>query len=568
MLRSLHVKNIALIDDCTLVFGPKLNVLSGETGAGKSVLIDSLGFALGARADKGLIRHGQTLASVEAVFDLSDAPNALRILEEMGVDTEDKMLIVYRTMSETKNDIRMNGRLVTLSMLKEVAAVLVDILGQHEHQSLLSVSTHISLLDKYGEKAIAELKKYVESLYSDYKDICARLSSFGDESERIRKLDLLKYQIDEIKNAELQEGEEEELLSLRDKYRNAEKIINAVATSKSAIDGDDSYSVLSALSTSMTALRHVASYDKDLESSYERLDAAYTELKDIIGDLESYLDGFDFDQGSSERIERRVDLIRTLKRKYGTTISEILSHLEKCEEEYASLSNATDEIIYLEEKKSKVYALLLDSCAKLSKVRISYAASLRKEIEKELGDLGMKGSLFEVKMISGEEYLSSDGFDSVEFMISPNPGEPLRSLSKIISGGEMSRFMLALKVITARLDGISTLVFDEIDTGISGKIGAVVAEKLMMVSTTRQVLVITHLPQVAAMSDDHYLIAKRTENEKTYTTITKLDESGVVGEVERLSAGVGEYGTLHAKELRSKALSLKRTLLRNNYKLI
>ncbi|MBP5404604.1 MAG: DNA repair protein RecN [Clostridia bacterium] len=557
MLRSLRVKNIALIDDCTLVFGEKLNVLSGETGAGKSVIIDSLGFALGARADKSLIRHGQDTASVEAVFDLSDAPQAAKVLSDMGIEAEDGLLIIYRTMSEARSDIRMNGRMATLSMLREVASLLVDILGQHEHQSLLAVSTHIQLLDKYGEESISPLKAQVATLYHEYKGILKELSQYGDESERIRRLDVLKYQIEEISAAELQEGEEEKLLAARDRFRNAEKILNAVHTAKSVMDGDDAYSVLSALSSAMTALRQASSYDKDLENEYERLDASYTEIKDIIGDLESYIDGFDFDGASADRVEKRVDLIRSLKRKYGGSESAVLESLDAFREEYDRLVNASEDIAALEMRKDEVYSELLRRAASLSASRKKCAQNLRQEIEKELSELGMKGSKFDLSFVSGEEYLGADGFDAVEFLISPNPGEPLRSLSKIISGGEMSRFMLALKVITARLDGISTLVFDEIDTGISGKIGEVVAEKLMLVSSTRQVLVITHLPQVAAMSDDHYLIEKKTIENKTFTTILRLDEDGVIGEIERLSAGVGEYGTLHAKELRARALSLK-----------
>ena len=557
MLRSLHVKNIALIDDCTLTFGPRLNVLSGETGAGKSVLIDSLGFALGARADKDLIRYGQSVASVEAVFDLSDSVNAKSLLADMGIDTDDNLLIVFRTMSESRSEVRLNGRIATLGMLKEISSHLVDILGQHEHQSLLSVATHILLLDKYGEEKISPLKAEMSAAYTEHKDISSKLASYGDESERIRRLDILQYQIEEIKNAELKVGEEESLLSARDKFRNAEKILNAVTTARASMDGEDSFSVLQAVSVALNALRSVSQFDSDIEETYARLDSSYTELKDIIGDMESYVDGFDFDAGSAERVEKRVDLIRSLKRKYGGDVESVLENFSKYEKEYDELSNAAEDIAYLEKKRADIYQKMLSIAGKLSAVRKEYAKELRIEIEFELAQLGMKGSIFEVNIRSGEEYLSSDGYDSVEFMISPNPGEPLRSLAKIISGGEMSRFMLALKVITARLEDISTLVFDEIDTGISGRIGEVVAEKLMLVSRSRQVLVITHLPQVAAMSDNHYLIEKKTDVSKTHTIVTRLDESGVIGEIERLCAGVGEYGTLHAKELRTRALSMK-----------
>ena len=556
MILQLHIKNIALIEDCTIDFGVKLNVLSGETGAGKSIIIDSLGFALGARADKGLIRHGAQTASVEAVFDLSDSPMTKKKMVEMGFDEEDT-LIFFRSMTETRSEVRINGRPASLSMLKDLGSTLVDILGQHENQSLLSVSTHIDLLDKYGEADISDVKKQIFDLYHQYKDAEGALLRFGDEQERARRMDVLSYQIEEINAAELKEGEEETLLAERERFRNSEKILNAVGAASSALDGDDTYSVQSAISMAMSALRQAVSYDEKLESLYERLDSAYAELKDISDELHSYTDSFDFDDAKADFVERRVDLIRSMKRKYGATVPEILENLEKFSAEYAELLDADAEIERLQGKVAKLRAELLALSADLSAKRHAAAASLKKELEGELAQLGMKGSVFEVSFASDEQYLGENGYDRVEFLISPNPGEPVRSLSKIISGGEMSRFMLAMKVITARLDGIQTLVFDEVDAGISGKIGEVVAEKLALVSDARQVIAITHLPQVAAMSDSHFLIEKSVFGGVTRTALIPLDEVGVVGEVERLSAGAGAYGALHAQELRKIALDKK-----------
>ena len=313
----------------------------------------------------------------------------------------------------------------------------------------------------------------------------------------------------------------------------------------------------------MSALRQAISYDSALETLYGRLDSAYTELNDISDELHSYMDSFDFDDAKADFVEKRVDLIRSMKRKYGSTVSEILDNAEKYRTEYEELSDADAEIERLEKEKDKVYAEILALAKEISLKRGESAAAIKHELEKELAELGMKGSIFDAMMQSGEEFLGQNGYDRVEFMISPNPGEPLRPLSKIISGGEMSRFLLALKVITARLDGIQTLVFDEVDAGISGKIGEVVAEKLALVSDRRQVISITHLPQVAAMSDDHYLIEKSTENNVTRTSLLKLSEEGVVKEVERLSAGAGMYGSLHAKELRSLA-TMKKMQLRKS----
>ena len=561
MIRQLHIRNIALIEDCTVEFGAKLNVLSGETGAGKSIVIDSLGFVLGARADKTLIRHGAAFASVEAVFDLSDSPVARKKMIDLGMEEEDT-LILYRLMGDTKSEVRLNGRIASLSMLKEIGSTLVDILGQHENLSLLSVSSHIELLDKYGETMIAPLKERYFTAYEAFCDIKRKLSSFGDEKERARRLDLLKYQIDEIDAAELKEGEEESLLADRERFRNAEKILGAVGAASSALEGDDSFSVQSAVSLAMSSLRQATSHDPALENLYARLDCAYTELKDISDELSSYSESFDFDDARADFVEKRVDLIRSMKRKYGSTVSEILANADKYRAEYEELSDADAEIERLEREKDKVYVETLSLAKDISTERRKASAKLKKELEQELAELGMKGSIFDAAIVSDESFLAEDGYDRVEFMISPNPGEPLRPLAKIISGGEMSRFMLAIKVITARLDGIQTLVFDEVDAGISGKIGEVVAEKLALISDIRQVISITHLPQVAAMSNDHYLIEKFSKDNITRTRLTKLDEEGVEREVERLSAGAGIYGALHAKELRSLAIR-KKAKLRN-----
>ena len=556
MILQLHIKNIALIEESTIDFGRNLNVLSGETGAGKSIIIDSLGFALGARADKGLIRHGAAAASVEAVFDLSDSPVTKSKMAEMGYE-EDDTLILFRSMTETRSEVRINGRPATLSMLKDLGATLVDILGQHENQSLLNVSSHIELLDKYGEKDIDPLKKEVNSLYYQYKDVKNKLSAYGDEGERARRADVLKYQIDEITAAELEVGEEERLVAERERFRNSEKILDSVGTAAFTLKGDDNYSVQSAISAAMTALRQSSGYDARLEELYNRLDSAYVELGDITEELDSYMDGFDFDGATADRVEKRVDLIRSMKRKYGVSVEEVLSNLEKYQREYEELMEADNIINDLTDQKTIIYDKLLKKASELSKNRHSTAKKLKDELEGELAQLGMKGSVFEVEFHSGEEHIGENGFDRVEFLISPNPGEPVRNLSKIISGGEMSRFMLAMKVITSRLDGIQTLVFDEVDAGISGKIGEVVAEKLALISSSRQVIAITHLPQVAAMSDIHFLIEKNVVNGLTRTSLLPLDEDGVVSEVERLAAGAGTYGKLHARELRKIALEKK-----------
>ena len=341
MILQLHIKNIALIEECTIDFGPKLNVLSGETGAGKSIIIDSLGFALGARADKGLIRHGANMASVEAVFDLSDAPIVRKKMSEMGYE-EDDTLLLYRSMTEARSEIRIKGRMATLSMLKELGCALVDILGQHENQSLLNISSHIELLDKYGETSISSIKSEVFELYHRYKDIVNELDAFGIEQERARKIDLLKYQIDEIKAADLQVGEEEKLLADRERYRNAEKILTAVGAASSALEGGDAFGIQSAISAALISLRQAAAYDVSLSELYERLDSLNVELKDVEAELSNYTDSFEFDGATADRVERRVDLIRSMTRKYGASVEDILAAGQAFEENHCCQTVGTE----------------------------------------------------------------------------------------------------------------------------------------------------------------------------------------------------------------------------------
>lgn len=608
MLLSLHIQNIALIEECRIELEKGLNILSGETGAGKSIIIDALSFVLGSRADKTLIRHGSNQAVVEAVFSIG-AEN-YPLLAELGLEEEDT-LIIKRTMSDTKNEVRVNGQLFTLSMLRRLTSSLVDIHGQHEHQSLLRAATHLELLDRYDPTIAPLLSQYVLH-YHAYRAVCKELESFGDERERARKAETLAFQIEDIRKVNPVAGEEEELLKERERMRNAERIVAGVAEGYGALDSDEGLGALACLSMALSGLRSVLQFDDQLEEWYVRLDSARIEIDDVAACLKDYVESFDFDQRAFDRVERRVDAIRRLKRKYGATVEEVLAALEEYEKELEILENSAEKIEKLQNQRRDLSKCLYSSGVKLSRARRAAAKRFERAIVTELADLSMSGTTFEVEFSpipglddsregdfatdsegksalscgktapssahaksacgSTEDEISrakpSDieeallemtekGFDKVEFLISPNKGEPLRPLAKIASGGEMSRLMLALKNILANLDSIDTLVFDEIDTGISGFVAHAVAQKLCHISAQKQVIAITHLPQLASFADHHYLISKSTVGNKTRTDLLLLEGDTRLAEVARLSGSVTDMGKQHAAELIASAQEYK-----------
>lgn len=562
MLCQLSIENIALIDKLSLELKDGLNILSGETGAGKSIIIDSLNFVLGERADKSLIRYGTDKASVEAVFEEYITPAVRSYLDDLGIETED-VLVIRRKMSiDGKNECRINGRISTLSTLKGLTELLVDIHGQHEHQSLLKSANHISLLDKLGEKNIEKLKTEVESDFRDYSSLKKEFARFGNSDERERKLDILTFQIDEIEKADVKDGEEDELLTARKRIRNMEKIISALEGAKNLLDGYDSQSVSASIKNSVSLLNTISSFDDDIQPIADRLDSCKVEITDISETLADMLERLDFDSRSADNIEERLEVVRSILRKYGGSFESLQKFYDEAKKEANILTNAAERVEELEIEIGKAAKKLLGSAKNLSLERRKVADKFEKDIMKELCDLGMSGSTFKVEMTTKEDVddISANGMDSVEFMISPNVGEPLKPLAKIISGGEMSRFMLAFKNILAGIDDIGTMVFDEIDTGISGNISQVVSEKMCNISRARQVIAVTHMPSLAAMADNHYLISKSTENGKTLTHVDLLDDD--TDEVARLIGGndYSIYAVPHAKEMKANAQRYKNSL--------
>ena len=553
MLRQLLIENIALIDKLELALGDGLNIMSGETGAGKSIIIDSLNFVLGERADKSLIRYGTEYAVVQAVFDEYINPQISEYLDSVGIDAEDVLILRRKMTVEGKNECRINGRIATLSILKGLTELLVDIHGQHEHQSLLKSANHITLLDSIGETKLFNCKAEVQKEYSNYTSLKRELGKYGNGDERERRLDILKYQIDEIERVNVGEGEEESLLAQRKRIRNTEKILSALQSAKSSLDGYDSGGIAAQIKSSISALNTISSFDDDIPALNDRLNSAKLEIDDISETLSDMLDKLDFDSRSADKLEDRLEEVRGVLRKYGGNYESLQSFYENAKAEADMLSNAAERVAELENEIIKTGKSLSESAAKLTAVRKKVASEFEKSMVRELGDLGMGSSTFKVQIESAEQIdeIGENGADKIEFLISPNIGEPLKPLAKIISGGEMSRFMLALKNIVAGIDGIGTMVFDEIDTGISGNISAVVSEKLCNISRNRQVIAVTHMPSLAAMADSHYLISKSAENGKTLTRVDLLIDD--TDEVARLIGGndYSKFAVPHAKEMKA-----------------
>lgn len=562
MLCQLSIENIALIDKLELELKNGLNILSGETGAGKSIIIDSLNFVLGERADKSLIRFGTDKASVEAVFEDYLTPSIKDCLDDLGIEAEDVLILRRKMSADGKNECRINGRISTLSALKSLTELLVDIHGQHEHQSLLKSTNHIKLLDKLGEKKIATAKGEVEKNFDDYTSLKKEFLRFGNADERERKLDILSFQIDEIEKADVKDGEEDELLSARKRIRNMEKIISALEGAKNLLDGYDSQSVSASIKNANSLLNTISSYDENIVPIADRLDSCKVEITDISETLSDMLQKLDFDSRSAEQIEERLEVVRTILRKYGGSYESLQKFYEEATKEAQTLSNATERVERLETEIKVAAEKLFSSAKELSQERRKIADKFEKDITKELCDLGMGGSTFKVEIDTTDDVdqISANGADSVEFLISPNVGEPLKPLAKIISGGEMSRFMLAFKNILAGVDDIGTMVFDEIDTGISGNISQVVSEKMCNISRARQVIAVTHMPSLASMADNHYLISKSTENGKTLTHVDLLKDD--TDEVARLIGGkdYSIYAVPHAKEMKANAQRYKDSL--------
>ncbi len=543
MISTLHIKNIGIIEDLNIDLNKGLNVLTGETGAGKTLIIDSLEIISGGRFSKDMIRRGASNSFVELCMYVPESSKA-----------EDGNIIVSREITSSgKNMCKINGRMVTVNELREFMKEFIEIHGQNDNQALLDSKKHISYLDNYSGEKIASLKSEYKNYYIEYKNVLQELKdNLGDEKEKQRKIDLLQYQINEIEVANLKVNEECELEEQRKHMQNSEKISDSLNTANDLIEENG----IDNISMAIRALEKIETIDKKYEEASSSLKNIYYELQEIARDISSYKDDTYFDEEERNNVEERLDLIHSLKRKYGNTIEEILQYKDEIKEELDKIENLEEYNIKLRKKRDELEEKLNLLAKKMHEIRSIYSNKLVNDINKELEDLEMKNAKINIKVDFVEDDFFKEGKDIVKFYIITNIGEDEKELSKIASGGEMSRIMLAIKKVLAEFDNTDVLVFDEIDTGISGKAANSVAKKLKSISKKHQVLCISHLPNIAAMADYNYFISKNIMEDRTRTQIKLLQETEVIEEIARISSGeVNEVTLKYARELRNKKAS-------------
>lgn len=565
MLERLRLQNFALFVDQSIEFENGFNSLLGETGAGKSIIIDALSFVIGAKSDKIVIRYGENVAKVEAVFsDISQ--NAKMLLDEAGIEHDDSIIVSRSLNISGKNDIRVNGNFVTLTFLKELGACLINIFGQHENMTLLNDKNHLSILDSYDEEKTSQLKNQIGQLLHECRDVEDKINSLGgDQTTRERDIDLLDYSINEIETANLTVGEDEELSKNIAKSSSFEKIVSAINSAISTMEMGSAFSVESNLKQSAKLLLDIEKYDEKFGMLAKRLDEARLEVEDIRETLEEERDASFFDERQLESMIEREQVIKKLKRKYGATIEDVLQYLSDAKQKKDNLLNAEYEIAKLEKQKDEITKKLEEVCGRLTLLRKNMAEQIEKKVVLELKELGMKNTTFKVQISpkAGEfsrEKVNSTGFDDVKFLFSANLGQAVKSLSKTISGGEMSRFMLAVKNVLRNDEGM--LVFDEVDAGISGQIAISVAQKLAKIARHNQILVISHLPQVSSMGDHFFKVTKNVVDNQTISTVSKLEGGEIVNVIAGMGFGESLTGNAceYAKDLLSKNGEFKKSL--------
>lgn len=559
MLQSLHVKNLALIDEAEVIFSPGLNILTGETGAGKSLLLGSINLALGGKVFKDLIREDKDYALVELSFFIQDDKKREK-LKQMDVFFEEEgQLFISRRIIKGRSTSKVNGETVSAAQLHQITELLLDIYGQHEHQSLLYRSKHLEILDEFAGEELLPKKQKLAQAFEEYRKAAERRKEFQlDEEQRLRECAFLKFEIEEIENAQLKEGEEEELLLWYKKAIHSRKILETIHRIHEEISSGAADGAGEKIGRAVKDIAVIAEYDEELNSIQGQLENIDELLSDVCREIASYTASLEFDEEEFTEKEKRLDLIRALEGKYGNSIEKIFDYQKEKIQRLSVLENYEknkEEAQAQEEEKKQI---VLKICEEVSEIRKKAAEGLIEKITDGLRDLNFLEVKFDI-IFEKMENLSRNGYDEIEFMISTNPGSPIRPLGKVASGGELSRIMLAIKTVLSEKDGVETLIFDEIDTGISGRTAQKVSEKLSEISKKRQVLCITHLAQIAAMADSHYMIEKNVVENKTITGIRHLSEQEIIEELARILGGAEITETIRnsAKEMKDLARKTK-----------
>ena len=561
MLLNLHVKNLALIEEVDVDFEKGLIVLTGETGAGKSLILGSVNIALGNKASKDMIRKGTDYSLVELTFSVSE--NCAKQLKKYDIYMEeDNIITVTRKISEGRSISKINGETVNIKTLKNVMSLLIDIHGQHDHQSLLYTKNHLDILDKFAKDSILELKEQIKEEYSKYTKLIKKLEEFNiDEGQKAREIEFAEYEVNEIESANLKPEEDVQVEEEFKKLSNSKEIVSALSEIYNALSYETAGGLGDIINKAVMDINSIKGMDEKISQFQTELYDIDNLCRELTSQIYDYNSGMDFNPEYVREVEERLDVINHLKLKYGNNIEEILRYKEEKEEYLEKLNNMTDEMESVKNQISELEGTLNNLCTKLSEQRKKAAKELEVLVKQALVDLNFIAVEFEIQ-ITRKESIGENGFDNVEFMISTNPGESVKPLVKVASGGELSRIMLAIKSILATEDDIDTLIFDEIDTGISGQTAMKVAEKMTKISRNHQVICISHLSQIAAMADSHYLIKKTADENSTTTSIKKLTRQQSIEELVRINGGSGitEAGLIHATEMKDMADRTKSNL--------
>lgn len=563
MLSSLHVKNLALIQEAEVEFGPGLNILTGETGAGKSILIGSINLALGKKLSREMIREGADSALVELVFE-TENPKVEQALKEMEIESLHGQVLIVRKITGSRSISKINGETCTTAQVRRIASLLLDIHGQHEHQSLLYTDRQLEILDAYGKEEIDPLRARVREAFRQWKELRDSLKEYElDEDARMREISFLEFEIREIDDAQLRDGEDETLEQAYRKMSNARNIVQALAAVRAMTGDGEGQSAGEQIGRAVRELSQIAGMDESLQQMQSSLLTIDDLLNDFNRELAGYMEEFIFSEEEFYETEKRLDEINRLKVKYGDSIPAIRRYQEEKQEKLEKMLHFEEQKEKLQKEEEKARQTLEECSQELSGIRCKYAGCLSKSIEEGLKDLNFLHVIFQIQFGRTAQY-TENGFDTIEFRISTNPGEPVKALAKVVSGGELSRIMLAIKTILADRDETESLIFDEIDTGISGRTAQMVSEKMAQIGRRHQVLCITHLPQIAAMADQHFEIRKDVVDQDTVTRIHALDEESSVRELARMLGGakITDSVLANAEEMKELARVQKNTRLK------